>query len=801
MKKILGKVKIKPQWDEKISWYKDAPVIPSTLELSAFRKIRHFLLRNESGSLIVSGVRGAGKTTTIINAVRSCEKEGTVFPVYLNVVHLEAYGNGNLETDFRMLKILQLLIKSLAKEVKRTQKLPQDLVWLLEDCEATKLSIAKTSSSKAKMSARTKAKSGFNFLLKPLEWIGIHFNHEVGIDTEATFSEGNDVTWEKTGLTIEDVVDRFSMVIKKLEKSGIFTSEITKSHTLSIKLWGRKIKINWFLPKRIQQKKLVFVLDELDVYDGDGGSKITPGEVLNVVKKFKNLFTLSTAHFIFIVGKNTYLAARNDPYRTLFSERIFLSNPDGKMLSKYLDEIVDGNVRREYSAGWEEWKWYVVSRSKHNLYDLVTTINADTEYDEEQKELYVTLTEKTPAERALLSFHYLLNDIFVYHRQSPLFEHHNNDLFEELYDTELVFKKYVIDGISEGISLGTRDTGNMEVNRAIKDAKIALIQTLYSFTNKKAPDYDPTVPVAILPWDEFRQVLTFEKVRKGIFGDVTTLESGFIADLDGFIANVNYRFQQYVGFEMRKDNIKEFIGKLPNLLWVEFNVTDVETLKSTVDQITTVPVHERNWDLTSQAMQSLSAISSILSRFVLMGKNLVAKSEWGEINYDKLNVRLGSDGSHGNKLMSRTTIFLPEIQENDSIELRAKVKITSGGLVNFLFYKEYNTTEVEGEFYMARLDTRERNADGILHKPKGAYWGMVPGSDLAPSVSDAEKEIDVKIELVNGFLTLRKKKGHRFILIAKSKFEERCVLVGIANEISPVEVSIQHLKIDDIYYK
>ncbi|MBI5019655.1 hypothetical protein HZB58_05285, partial [Candidatus Gottesmanbacteria bacterium] len=665
------------------------------------------------------------------------------------------------------------------------------------DCEATKIQSSYLSGSDSRISFQTKFKTLLSVITQPFQWLGIGGKLESGIDAEASFVEANSTIWEKTGITVEDIVDRFSYVIKILEKRGVFTSEITKSRTLTLKLFRREIKLIWFIPQKVKQhRKLVFILDELDFYDGDSNTSIKPSDVLGVIKKFKNLFTLSSAHFIFIVGKQTYLAAKIDPYRTLFSDRCFLSIPDGQKLSKYLDEIAIGSIKKDLKPEWEEMKWLLIAQSKHNLYDLVTTANACSVYDEDAKKMRLELFERTPSEKVIVAFHYLLNDIFIYYRQSSIFEHHNDSLFEELYRVELAFKKYLFEKAQDTISFVVEDTGSIEVNSALRDAKLALVRTLYLFANKKAPPIEAETSIA-LPWDEFRQALMLEKVKQGIRGAVTSGEQTLVSSLDILIGTINQKYANYLGFEATKANIKYTLEVISKLLGISFNASDIDALEKAWFQVNTLPVDQRNWDLITQSVQSATAISTVLSKYDQVGKHIVVFTDWGQAKIENNLITLGNDSTHGNKHFTRVTFLLPKIEKDKSLELRAKVTLSEGAILNFLFYKDYQVTELESDFYMARLDSRNNKVgDCILYKPKGGNWDIVPDSTVKQSGTSFDKEVEVKIILNNkGLLELRKRMGRIYQVISRVQVGNDMKLLGFGNELAVAMVEIQSLQI------
>jgi len=88
-----------------------------------------------------------------------------------------------------------------------------------------------------------------------------------------------------------------------------------------------------------EKKKLVYIIDELD--------KLEPTQVIEVLKFFKNLFTLSDAVFIFVGGEEIFnigLKGGDNIYRdkayTYFTSRYFLSRPLWDDLFSFLKEII-----------------------------------------------------------------------------------------------------------------------------------------------------------------------------------------------------------------------------------------------------------------------------------------------------------------------------------------------------------------------------------------------------------------------------------------------------------------------------
>jgi len=90
-----------------------------------------------------------------------------------------------------------------------------------------------------------------------------------------------------------------------------------------------------------EPSKIIFVIDEMDKIKETERVKIT-----DIIKTFKNLFTLSSGLFVFIAGKDIYdVVEKSKEEReiayTFFNDKIFISRPNFDDLEEYIDEIID----------------------------------------------------------------------------------------------------------------------------------------------------------------------------------------------------------------------------------------------------------------------------------------------------------------------------------------------------------------------------------------------------------------------------------------------------------------------------
>ncbi|MCX5781532.1 MAG: P-loop NTPase fold protein, partial [Elusimicrobia bacterium] len=131
---------------------------------------------------------------------------------------------------------------------------------------------------------------------------------------------------------------------------------------------------------KIEKKKIVYVIDELDKLDAE--------KVIEVLKFFKNLFTLSDAIFIFVGGEEIYrydkIKKQDDRikglslYRpkeyTFFNSKYFLSRPLWDDLNAYFDEIVESKNKIGNTQELTELKRALAFEAKNDFFDLKTKI-------------------------------------------------------------------------------------------------------------------------------------------------------------------------------------------------------------------------------------------------------------------------------------------------------------------------------------------------------------------------------------------------------------------------------------------
>jgi hypothetical protein len=120
--------------------------------------------------------------------------------------------------------------------------------------------------------------------------------------------------------------------------------------------------------------KVIYIIDELD--------KIKPTEVTNILKYFKNFFTLSNAIFVFVgcesIWNKSKETAKADEHRseiyTYFNSKYFLARPLWNELNEFIDEIIENSKSNFKKDELETFKQILFYDAKNDFFDLLTKL-------------------------------------------------------------------------------------------------------------------------------------------------------------------------------------------------------------------------------------------------------------------------------------------------------------------------------------------------------------------------------------------------------------------------------------------
>ncbi|MDD5686367.1 MAG: P-loop NTPase fold protein [Elusimicrobia bacterium] len=392
-------IKLKKDWD--------VPIQPPIYESKghgyfAGREREVELLINEilhknQGSILVSGYRGVGKTSAVYKALLEAKKkQKDIRIVLMNAAQLEAESTKEDNEDDNILpeKIIQNLIRRLYSSMQDEKLKKGDLNKKIENlyrkAVASEFKLRENYQHLSEKSDEQIKEENRDILFSEnnIKHIILVFSWTLAVVFQVYLS--TKIVWLDKLLPLLFALPipfTFNLWYKKRRtKRNI---DCTKEEAGALYEYDNSISNLEFDLENIHKElygngiKLVYVIDELDKLDTE--------KLKDVLKYFKNLFTLSKAIFIFVSGEEffSYIIAtkpeRPEFYRskeyTYFTSKYFFARPLWNDLSKYLDDIVEskelGNI--EY----EILKHSFVFDSINDFFDLIRVIKDNiTGFDE-----------------------------------------------------------------------------------------------------------------------------------------------------------------------------------------------------------------------------------------------------------------------------------------------------------------------------------------------------------------------------------------------------------------------------------
>jgi len=368
------------------------------------------ILRKTSGSILVSGYRGVGKTSLVYKALWNAKnKESNIFTVLINASQLETQSEIEIESSTNIEKeqirprsIIENLIRRLYSVSREKNDLNNDIkekiqklyrktiakeFKLLETYRRQKESSEEVvKEEKAEIFFSEKDIKNVFFLIS---WIFACFFQFTDINLPNQFINSlinNDILPLLFVYPIPFLLSIRYKHWRKIEEKKENLSKTEELYEFDDSIGNLEFDLEQIHRelKEKGSKKLVYIIDELD--------KLEPRQVIEVLKFFKNLFTLSEALFIFVGGEEIFKiglsvpVSEQDIYRspayTYFTSRYFLSRPLWNDLNRFLNEIIEEkDISDEV---FEKLKRAMSFGAKNDFFDLkkfikdrITTFNSN----------------------------------------------------------------------------------------------------------------------------------------------------------------------------------------------------------------------------------------------------------------------------------------------------------------------------------------------------------------------------------------------------------------------------------------
>lgn len=344
-----------------------------------------FISRRSEGSLLVSGKRGVGKSSSVFSSIQQAKEKikerEILIPVLVIAPHFEINDGHqpippNEFENFKKL-IFQTLIRRLYKPGSSELKEHKELQSSIEKLYTK--AVAKEVIKEIKNTELTSDSSSI------VQSSTLNIGHS-SIGKLLIFALGGGIfsvlpLYSQLGF-VQYLISLGIGVIPTIVYS--FQKSITKTTQMSKEYHAQDYYKHDYSISNIQSDleetlrnlsdskyKVVFIIDELD--------KMSPVNVMSVVTSLKSLVTHGYAIFIFVTGTEFFDSLEEgrqnrSPAYTLFTHRVFLQRPLFHEMEQFIDGILDGEqsvvnmtkATREY----KDFRNYLCYLSKVDFFDL-----------------------------------------------------------------------------------------------------------------------------------------------------------------------------------------------------------------------------------------------------------------------------------------------------------------------------------------------------------------------------------------------------------------------------------------------
>lgn len=469
-KETLLNLKLKPFWDFPQSYEETG----SRSGIFAGRnqekeKLIDILRRKKSGSILVCGARGAGKTSLVYRALKEAGAgKERILPVVLNASQLEEMFQVKEGEKIEKKEVIVNLVRRLYDSVSKGYRndLSDDLSelyfksvakdWQLRKEKKRDFQHSESEENSISVSGVTKI-NALSLLTKALG----SFLLALSISSNKTWSQYLLGCLGAGSFLASDFTIWYerSWLRKKVDQTLSTKKDLaSEAYLIDNNIGNLESDLSSVLRTLSGKFRIVFIVDELDKFE-----KV--GDILDLIKTYKNLFTLSQATFIFITGTEVYEAVIDgsvihktstykpgdskvspEMYRTIFTDVYYLSRPNFKDISGYLDEILlPGEIDKLTEEGIQAWgnlKHYLSYEAEDDFFKLVRVIKDHLHCDSDgSQRIELTSSDFLSEQLAKASFHKILSSVFdIFSLSKPTKWQINENLYSGLFDVARVIQ-------------------------------------------------------------------------------------------------------------------------------------------------------------------------------------------------------------------------------------------------------------------------------------------------------------------------------------------------------------------------
>lgn len=379
------KLTLKPDWD----------ISSQPPSKEAIQKMGHFagrkkelsvlyneLLRREQGAILINGYRGVGKTSFVYKTLQD------VFDYYHNkkiiavLINSSSLDEKKSEGNILVNLIRRLYTASLDEQL--PNDLRQEIEALYKKAVSSEFKYVEASEKIQQVARETESTQSLMIGSDKIEITRIIWFISFFIATILQlYPIPGKVDWINKILPllfafpvpfIASFVWQYRVKVNRTEQNE---NSAKKLYTIDNSISNLEFdldKLHQHLSK--EGVKTIYVVDELD--------KLEVKQVTEILKYFKNLFTLSRAIFIFVGSEElTEIGKAKDENKwrpieyTYFTSRYFMSRPTAEELLEFIDDIVNNVDELNNDQEYDLIKRSFIVDAKCDYFDLIQTIKGN----------------------------------------------------------------------------------------------------------------------------------------------------------------------------------------------------------------------------------------------------------------------------------------------------------------------------------------------------------------------------------------------------------------------------------------